>query len=204
MTVTLAKGQHTPLKVTEKARHRIMVGLGWDPAYVAKLLDKVSEAMGGRKTHHDLDLSCYIYDANTNFIGTVSPDPANTVDTSGKIYHSGDNQEGVGEGDDEELSVELKDLDPAIHHILFVVKIQTGHDFSEIDSPLLRLADGYSNINFLNSFIDGSAQEGADIYVFAHIYRKGTHWQLHFVDEYLKSGAHNDWRQQLPHFLSVK
>lgn len=200
----LPKDQHTLLKVTPKARHRILAGLGWDPADEARLLSKAAAAVSGRKTYHDLDLSCFMYDANNIYIGSVSPEAASTVDASGKIYHSGDNQEGVGEGDDEEISVELKDLDPAIHHILFVVKIQTGQDFSKIEAPFLRLADGYSNENFLTAYIDGVTLEGADIYVFAHIYRKGSHWQLHNIDSYLKSDDHTDWRQELPRFLSVK
>lgn len=202
MAQNLKKGQHVPLKVTEKARHRVLAGLGWDPAFVARLIDKVGQALGGRKIHHDLDLSCFLYDANNSFIESVSPEHA--ADASGKVYHSGDNLEGVGEGDDEQLSVELKDLDASIHHALFLVKIQTGHDFSEIDAPLVRFADGFTNQNFHQVFIDNKVLEGADVYVFAHIYRKGSHWQLHAVDEYLKSTDYEDWRKELTQFLGVK
>lgn len=202
MTQRLAKGKHAPLKVTEKARWRIMAGLGWDPAFEAGLMDKVGQALGGRKTHHDLDLSCLIYDANNSFVDAVSPE--RTADATGKIYHSGDNLEGVGEGDDEQLSVELKDLDASIHHVVFLVKIQTGHDFSQIDSPMARLADGYSNENFLQAYIDSGVLAGSDVYLFAHIYRKGDRWQMHFLDEYIRSVDHEDWRKLVPNFLSVQ
>lgn len=201
---TLPKGQHAPLDVTEKARHRIMAGLGWDPADKANFIEKVGHIIGGKEDAHDLDLGCFTYDAHSVKISAVSADRAMNVDSSGKIYHSGDDEDGVGEGDDEQLSVELKDLDPAIHHILFTVRIQSGHFFKHIDAPEVRLADGYTNNNLLHTMIDHSEGKDRDVFVFAHIYRSGDGWALHNVSEYLSADDYNDWQKEISKFLTTK
>ena len=56
-----------PLNVTQEGHHRIFVGLGWDPNENVGLKDKALGALGLKDTHHDLDLSCYIYDANKRY-----------------------------------------------------------------------------------------------------------------------------------------
>ncbi len=202
--MTLPKGEHGPLNVTQQARHRIQAGLGWDPADKAKLGQKVEQAMGGKKVHHDLDLACFTFDSHNTLVSTVSPEQAQNIDESGKIYHSGDNVEGHGEGDDEQLSVELKDLDPNIHHILFTAKIQTGHDFYDVADPVMRLVDGFGNDMLLETTIDHEEGHDKNVFVFAHIYRSGESWQLHHVAEYLSSEENAEWREALSQFLTIK
>ncbi|GJL84616.1 MAG: tellurium resistance protein TerZ [Micavibrio sp.] len=202
--MTLPKGDHGPLNVTQKARHRIMAGLGWDPAGKAKLSDKIEKAMGGKKTHHDLDLACFVYDSHNTFISVVSPNQAQDIDASGKIYHSGDNVAGFGDGDDEQVSVELKDLPTDIHHILFIAKIQTGHDFYEVADPEIHLTDGFSNDTLLETPINHEEGHNKDVFVFAHIYRSGESWQLHHVAEYLCSEENEQWHEELSRFLTIK
>ncbi|MCD8566528.1 MAG: TerD family protein [Alphaproteobacteria bacterium] len=107
----LEKGEKTQLNVTQKARHRIMAGLAWDPARRAGFIEKIKD-ITGTPTTHDLDLVCYIFGHDGGFIEHVSGDPGRNVDLSEKIYHSGDNMEGDAAGDDEEISAELKELPP--------------------------------------------------------------------------------------------
>lgn len=202
--MTLPKGQHGPLKVTEKAKHRIMAGLAWNPAAKANVINKVSNKMAGKEHAHDLDLGCFTFDAHSVLVSAVSADIGKNVDGSGKIYHSGDDEDGVGDGDDEQLSVELKDLDPAIHHILFTAKVQSGHTFAEISAPEIRLADGFSNDNFLHSMIDHEIGQDKDVFVFAHLYRTSDGWTLHNVSEYMMAADYPDWSKELSKFLSTK
>ena len=121
----IKKGEHAPLNVTQEARHRVFVGLGWDPKDDVTLMDKAKELVGGVKAHHDLDLLCYLYTKNHTFIETIAGQGRNSTQ-GGKIYHSGDNIEGLGEGDDEQVSAELKDLDEDIHHIIFTRPSKAG------------------------------------------------------------------------------
>lgn len=198
------KGQHLPLEVTLKARHRIMAGLAWDPANKASFIQKAAQAISAKQAEHDLDLACFSYDAHSVLISAVSADRAMTVDESGKIYHSGDDEDGVGEGDDEQLSVELKDLDPSIHHLIFTAKIQSGHSFDEIEAAEIRLADGYSNDNFLQTMIDHEHGMHQDIFIFAHIYRYAEGWNIHNISQYMVASEYDDWQKELTKFLATK
>lgn len=191
----LEKGQHGPLNVTKQARHRIFAGLGWDPKEKASLMEKAKALVGGPKTWHDLDLSCYMYDSNKALVDSVTAKADKHIDQTGNIYHSGDNVAGLGEGDDEQISVELIHLPENIHHIVFTVTIKTGHTFSDINSPEIRLADGYSGHEFLS--LPLSVPEGRDKsgFIFAHIYRSedSDGWALHNISQFLDADDMQKW-----------
>jgi len=192
---------HRKLNVTKEARERIMVGLGWDPADEANFIEKVKSVASAKELYHDLDLACFTYDKDHNFIASVSAEPGQSIDHTGRIYHSGDNVEGHGEGDDEEISVELKDLDTNIYHIIFTAEIRTGHVFREIDAAEIRIADGYTNHNFVKTALIDDDGLDKNTYVFVHIYRNGDEWNLHHVGEYLDSDNVEEWPTTLKNFL---
>ncbi len=194
---TINKGQHTKLNVTEKSNHRIMAGLGWDPTADISFLEKINDVVAGKKSYHDLDLACFLFDEDYKLLNHVCVEPGKSVDHTGKIYHSGDNVEGYGEGDDEEISVELKNLDMAIQHIVFTVEVRTGHDFTEISNPEIRLADGYSDHNFIRTDLKNEQAEGKFAYAFTHLYRVEEYWNLHYLDEYLDAGNDESRIKQL-------
>ena len=189
----LDKGDHAALNVTQQARRRVFVGLAWDPNTKAGLLSAAREMIGGKKTWHDLDLSCFLYKADGSFIEAVTQAPDRAADASIHVYHSGDNREGRGDGDDEQISVELKNISPEIAHIVFMASIKSGHTFSEIDYPEIRLVDGYSNHIFHHAWL--SAEEGQDssAFVFVRLYRAGEMWRIHNIGEYLKAENDQNW-----------
>jgi tellurium resistance protein TerD len=181
----LGKGQTKPLNVTKTAKHRIVVGLGWDPAIMPNLMGKVQALAQGKAIHHDLDLACHIFNPKGEPIDVISADPAHAVDASGHIYHSGDNKEGIGEGDDEEISVELKDLPRTIHSMIFTAKISSGQSFNEINNPEIRLADAYTDHNLLGSPINSDESIGQDLFIFCQIQRSDDEsWQLRNISRY--------------------
>ncbi len=181
----LEKGEHSPLNVTRKAEHRVFAGLGWEPHAKPGMLEKLGAALGFTKIDHDLDLNCLLFSAKKNLIGAVSTLPGYAADISGRVYHSGDNIAGVGEGDDEQVSVELLKLDPSIHYIVFTAMIKSGHTFGEIDSPEIRLADGYSNHNFLITPLNHLEGKAKSAFAFASIYRKDDGWNIHNISTYI-------------------
>ena len=181
----LEKGEHCSLNVTKKAEHRVLAGLGWEPHAHAGILDKLGAAIGLKSINHDLDLACLTFDEQKNLLGTISAIPGYSTDGSGRIYHSGDNVAGEGDGDDEQVSVELLKLDPSIHDIMFVATIKSGHTFGEIDSPEIRLADGYSNHNFLVMPLTHLEGKAKSAFAFASIYRKEEGWNIHNISTYI-------------------
>lgn len=173
-------GQTMLLNVTKEAQHRVVVGLSWDPAKPG-FLDKMCDMAGVKPAHHDLDLLCFIYDAEKNLIDTVSADADHAIDRSETIYHSGDNIEGHGGGDDEEISVELKNVPDSVHSIVFVSFIKTGHKFKDVNIPEIHLADGYTGRDFLHIDLNDGDQSSCNGFIFCKIFRdtsKENSWAL--------------------------
>ncbi len=197
----LSKGQITPLNVTQESRHRIFVGLGWNPNEKTGLLEQAKALVKGTETHHDLDLSAYMFDINQRYIGHVSAEPNRHIDQTGRIYHSGDNVEGIGDGDDEQISVELKDLDPVIHHIVFKASIKSGHTFGQVNAPEIRIVDAYSDYTIFEHDLRCAEAADQSAYVFVQIFRKAEGgWNLHFIDAYPPAPSDGEWIETLkPH-----
>lgn len=190
-------GERSPLNVTKEAKHRVFVGLGWDPHEKPSLGETIGALVGVREKHHDLDLSCFYYDAQKTPMGVVTAEPEHYSNASGRIYHSGDNVEGVGEGDDEQISVELKDLPDSIHHLVFKASIKSGHNFNDIRDPEIRLCDGYTE----RCFLETPLCSDQDAYVFARIFRADNDWQMVFIDEFIVNSTLNDLKNTLKAYL---
>lgn len=190
-----------PLNVTQEGHHRIFVGLGWDPNEQTGLLHKAKSVVKGQETHHDLDLSCYIYDAQKRYIGHVSAEAERGQDQTGKIYHSGDNVEGIGEGDDEQISVELLDLDPVIHSLVFKASIKSGHVFGDIQDPEIRIVDGYSNHTFLRQNMNCESGADKDAYIFLHVLRAENGWMMRHINCYIPLPGDAQWGETLKAYL---
>ncbi len=190
------------LNVTQEANHRIFVGVGWDPNDNASLLQEITHAVKGKPLHHDLDLSCLIFDEQKNLLESVTADPAQAANQSGKIYHSGDNTEGIGDGDDEQISVELKDLDSDIHHIVFMATIKSGHSFSDVTSPEIHLSDGYSNRRFLYIDLQKAPDNDKPAFLFVHIYKANGEWQLHNISTFVD--LQENWSNYIAPYLTEK
>ena len=198
-----SQNNHRPLNVTQQARHRVFVGLGWDPNQKKSLMDRAREILGRTiKSGHDLDLSCFLYDKSGGFIESVSVHSGREIDATGHIYHSGDNREGIGEGDDEQISVELKDLDANIHHIVFCASIKSAHIFGDIKSPEIRLGDGYSNHTFLRAPLDQPEGKDKSAFAFARIYRDGGDgWLIDSLNQFFKNDGPEEKADYLKKFL---
>lgn len=203
----LEKGQSGPLNVTLKARRRIMAGLGWDPAEEPGFVDKVQALAGKKDIHHDLDLACYIFDAGLEYLGRVSAEPGFAVDSAEMIYHSGDNEEGYGDGDDEEISAELVDLPADIDRLVFTAIIRTKHSFKDIDTAEIRLADGYTNHNFLSLPINHKDGHRKNAFIFAEVFRDSeaeSGWGLHHISDYAHYTGADGFPETLKRFLHLR
>ena len=96
MSISLTKGQKIDLTKGNPGLSKILVGLGWD----------VNKYDGGAA--FDLDASAFLLGANGKL-----QDPKDMVffnnlkHSSGSVIHTGDNLTGEGEGDDEQIKVDL-------------------------------------------------------------------------------------------------
>lgn len=190
-----------PLLYTQTARHRILVAISWDErSDKAKALQRLTKS----HTQHDLDLSCFVFDEDGEYIDFVGAMAQDAVDQTGAIYHSGDDATGEGLGDDESISVELAGLPETTKTIFFVTEIRSGHSFGEVADPRMRLADGMTDNDL--SVLSMAAPENAakQACVMAAIQRdksSSTGWSLRLVNEYPDLKDVSDWGSYLRRYL---
>ena len=112
------------------------MGLGWDVAKKKGLFGF------GRNQEIDLDASCFMFDDNNHPVDLVYFGHLRSND--GSIQHSGDNRTGAGDGDDEQIAVNLARVPANIKSLVFTVNNYTGQDFSQVENAYCRLVDGQS------------------------------------------------------------
>ena len=109
MTVTLQKGQRVNLKKESPNLKRILVGLGWDP---------IRNFFG---TDIDIDASVICIDQSGREKTVVYY--GNLEQYSGAIRHHGDNLTGDGDGDDEQIQINLSTLPRDITRLSIIINI---------------------------------------------------------------------------------
>ena len=190
-----------PLEHTVSGRERILVALSWDERAHATFFDKVKRT----NQQHDLDLSCFVYNASDEYVDFVGPMAQDNIDQHGCIYHSGDDAGGAGNLDDESISVELAGLPYDTESLIFVAEIRSDHTFEEIANPSVRIADGFSNKNLQTlKLAQPEEAQGKTACILARIYRdKGspTGWGLQLIDQYPKLDDVSDWGTYLTRYL---
>jgi tellurium resistance protein TerD len=117
MAVTLSKGGNVSLSKEAPGLTAVTVGLGWD-----------SRATDG--ADFDLDASVFLVDDS----GKVRSDSDfifynNAKSSDGSIQHMGDNRDGEGEGDDEQVKIALDKVPADVKRMVFAVTIH------EAESP---------------------------------------------------------------------
>lgn len=175
MAVTLQKGQKISLdKEAGSALTNIVMGLGWDPIKKKGLF-----GFGGSQVEVDLDASCVLFGEQNQVLDTVWFRQLKSQD--GSITHTGDNRSGAGDGDDEQIVVELARVPVGVKSLVFVVNSFTGQNFSQIDNATCRILDG-RNQNEVARY-NLSCQGTHTAQIMAKVYRNGTEWKMHAIGE---------------------
>jgi len=203
----LQKSVSEPLQYTKKARHRITCGLSWDikvrnRGFVEKLITLSSKKQEVKT--YDLDLACVMYDGNGQFVDGVSSRPDEAIDMSGAVYHSGDDDTGRGGGDDEQISVELANLPESIHHVVFVVEVQSkGHNFGNVGTAEIRVADGMNDKTQF-TLVMGETPEsaGKTACVPLRVYRKDGNWMVQHIGAYYSGAEVTDWTEEIKKLIA--
>lgn len=175
MAISLAKGQKISLeKEAGGALTRIVMGLGWDVAQKKGFLGKLSGPASV-----DLDASCIMFDGNRQAVDAIWFQQLNSKD--GSIRHTGDNLTGAGDGDDEQIIVDLTQVPANVQSLVFVVNSFTGQNFSQIENAFCRVVNGSSNQEIARYNL--SAQGAHTAQIMAKIYRHNGEWKMHALGE---------------------
>ena len=170
MAITLSKGQKVSLTKGNPGLKHIVVGLGWD----------TNKYDGG--FDFDLDSAAFLLDEN----GKVNADTDfvfynNLKHSSGAVEHLGDNLTGEGDGDDEQVKVDLSLVPQNISKIAFTVTIHEAlerrQNFGQVSNSYVRVIDEDTNQELLNYELGEDFSIETAIVV-CEIYRHNGEWKF--------------------------
>lgn len=186
MGVNLQKGQRVDLSKDGDSISRLMVGLGWDP------VESGGKGLFGSlfgKSAPDIDIDASVLMLNSNdrlvtkenvvYYGKLSSNCRSVV-------HSGDNRTGGGDGDDEEITVDLSKVPENINKLVFVVNIydcaNRRQDFGMVHNAFIRVVN-LSNKQELVKYNLTDNYSGKTALITGEIYRHGSGWKFAAIGE---------------------
>lgn len=188
MSISLKKGQKVSLTKENAGLSTVLVGLGWDEAKRSGG-GFLSSLLGGGSANIDCDASALLLkDGKIKEIKDVVYF-ANLKHLSGAVVHLGDNLTGAGEGDDEQIIVELNKLPQEYDRIVFVVNIYNAvkrkQDFGMIENAFIRLVDGRDNREICKYNLNED-YTGNTAMVFGEVYRHDGDWKFNAIGQATK------------------
>lgn len=174
MGVSLSKGGNVSLTKEAPGLTAVTVGLGWD-------------ARSTTGTDFDLDASAIMAGAS----GKVLSDGHfvffnNLKSVDGSVEHTGDNLTGEGDGDDEQITVNLATVPPEVDKIVFPVSIYDAaarsQSFGQVRNAFIRVINqaGGTEIARYDLSEDASTETAM---VFGELYRNGAEWKFRAVGQ---------------------
>lgn len=184
----LQKGQKISLeKEAGGALTKIVMGLGWDATKSKGMLGGLFGGGGGV----DLDASCILFDGAGSPVDVVWFRQLQSHD--GSIRHTGDNTTGEGEGDDEQIIVDLSRVPAQVKSLVFVVSNYTGQDFSRVQNAYCRIVNATGDQEIAR--YDLGCQGNHTAMVMAKVYRHNNEWKMHAIGE---NGQGRTYQELLP------
>jgi len=175
MSVNLSKGQKISLdKEAGGALSKITMGLGWDA-----VKSKGFFGFGAKTEAIDLDASCVLFDEANRPVDTVWFRQLKSRD--GSIVHTGDNRTGAGDGDDEQINVELNAVPAGVKSLVFTVNSFTGQNFSQVENAYCRIVNAVNGQEVARFNL--SVQGAHTAQIMAKLYRHNGEWKMHAIGE---------------------
>ncbi len=180
MAVSLKKGQKVDLTKGNAGLTKVLIGLGWD----------TNKYDGG--SDFDLDAAAFLLKGD----GKARDDKdfvfyGNLKHTSGALEHLGDNLTGEGDGDDEQIRVDLAAVPADIEKIDFTVTIYEAEErkqnFGQVSNAYIRIVDA-SNDKELIRFDLGEDFSVETAVVVAELYRHGGEWKFNAIGAGFQGG----------------
>lgn len=179
MAISLQKGGNVNLSKEAPHMTKMLVGLGWD-----------ARATDGAP--FDLDASAFLLTS----AGKVRNDADfifynQKKSTDGSVEHTGDNLTGSGDGDDEQIIVDLSKVPADIEKIAVCVTIHEAdsrrQNFGMVSSAYVRCmnADGNAEVAKYDLSEDASVETAM---IFGEIYRNSGDWKFKAIGQGFQGG----------------
>ena len=180
MPVSLQKGQKVSLTKDNPGLTKVVVGLGWD----VNAFDSGAD--------FDLDAAAFMVGENGKcptekefvFYG-------NLEHPTGSVKHMGDNLTGAGEGDDEQIEVDLSTIPANVSKVAFTVTIYDAEvrrqNFGQVSNAFIRIVDETTNTELIRYDLgeDFSIETAV---VVGELYRNNGEWKFNAIGSGFQGG----------------
>ena len=185
MSINLQKGQKIDLTKGGSGLKHVMVGLGWDEAQPIDSGGGFFNRMFSSKPYNiDCDASAIICNNDGRYIDCVYYHNLQLSD--GSIIHQGDNLTGAGDGDDEQIVVDLGKVSASVGKIVFVVNIYGAasrkQHFGMIQNAFIRLIDMDKNSEICRYNLSDNYY-GMEGLIVGEIYRYNGEWKFNAIGQ---------------------
>ncbi|RNA63295.1 TerD family protein [Chryseobacterium nematophagum] len=175
MAINLQKGQRENINAP-----KFTVGLGWDTN---------STSTG---TAFDLDASLFLLADNKKLISDNHFIFYNNLESPDKaVIHSGDNLTGDGDGDDEQIKIDLTKIDAAVKEIIVVVTIHEAEgrkqNFGQVRNSFIRIFNTDTNEELIKYELDEDFSIETAV-EFGRIYNRNGEWKFEAVGSGQREG----------------
>lgn len=174
MGVSLTKGGNVSLTKEAPGLTAVTIGLGWD----------IRSTTGA---DFDLDASAILAGAD----GRVVSDGHfvffnNLTSVDGSVEHTGDNTTGEGDGDDEQIKVNLAAVPAEVDKIVFPVSIYDAatrqQSFGQVRNAFIRVINQAGGAELARYDLSEDASTETAM-VFGELYRNGAEWKFRAVGQ---------------------
>ena len=180
MAISLKKGEKVDLTKRNPGLQKIIIGLGWD-------INKFDT--GGA---FDLDAAAFLLDAS----GKVASQEdfvfyGNLKHPSGAVQHLGDNRTGDGEGDDEQIKVDLSLVPANIEKVAFTATIyeaeQRLQNFGQVSNAFISICNELTGEELTRYDLceDFSIETAV---LFGELYRHNGEWKFNAIGSGYQGG----------------
>ena len=180
MPINLSKGQKVDLTKGNPGLKNVMVGLGWD----VNAFDSGAD--------FDLDAAAFMLGSNGKcptekefvFYG-------NLTHPSGSVQHMGDNLTGEGDGDDEQIKIDLTKVPADVTKIAFTATIyepeQRRQNFGQVNNAFIRIYNEETGEEMLRYDLgeDFSIETAV---VFGELYKNNNEWKFNAIGSGYQGG----------------
>lgn len=184
MGLTLKKGENLSLTKADPGLRLALLGLGWDARTTSGNdfdLDASALLIGANgKVRSDADFVFY------NQAGDVTYDGKNFDPDRASVMYQGDNRTGSGDGDDEQVIVDLSRIPNDIEKVVFTVSIydfeKRQQTFGQVSNAFIRLVNHENDREIVRyDLTEDYAVETA--LVFAELYKLNGEWKFKAIGQ---------------------
>ncbi len=175
MAVNLSKGQRISLEKVAPGLSEVFVGLGWDT--------NITDTGGD----FDIDASVFLLNNGEKLVSDnhfIFYNNLSSPDANKSVEHLGDNRTGAGEGDDEVIKVNLKQVPAEVNKIVMTVTIHEAEarqqNFGQVQNAFVRVvnAENTEEVARYDLTEDFSVETAL---IMAELYRKDGEWRINAV-----------------------